>query len=62
MIEELEEQLHVDEDSGAPGFVVEDDKLKLAAIKMQSVWRGANVRADMLKQLEELEATADTYE
>ena len=62
MIEELEEQLHVDEDSGAPAFVVEDDKLKLAAIKMQSVWRGANVRADMLKQLEELEATADTYE
>ena len=62
MIEELEEQLQVDEDSGAPGFVVEDDKLKLAYIKMQSVWRRANVREDMLKQLEELEARAKTDE
>ena len=58
MIEDLEDQLHVDEESGAPEYVLEDEKLRLAAVKMQSVWRGANVRADMLKQLEELEAEA----
>jgi hypothetical protein len=58
MIEELETQLHVDEASDVPQYIVEDEKLKIAAIKMQAVWRGANVRADMLKQLEELEAEA----
>jgi len=58
MIEDLETQLHVDEASDVPQYIVEDEKLKIAAVKMQAVWRGANVRADMLKQLEELEAEA----
>ena len=55
MIEDMEKQLFDDQEGGASELKIKSDEVEIAAVKMQSMWRGANVRSNLLKQLEELE-------
>ena len=55
MIEDMEKQLFNDQEGGASELKIKSDEVEIAAVKMQAMWRGANVRSNLLKQLEELE-------
>ena len=58
MIEDMEKQLYDDEAGGASDLKIKSDEVEIAAVKMQAMWRGANARNQLLKQLEELEESS----
>ena len=59
MILELEGQLAEDKEGGASDLYLANAELELATVKLQSIWRGANVRTQLLNQLEDMEGALE---
>ena len=59
---ELEGQLAEDKAGGASDLYLKNAELELATVKLQSIWRGANVRTQLLNQLEDMEGALEGQE